>query len=181
MSKKNVYLSAGHCGSKENGARSEWIDERIEAYALMYDVTTRMKSTLNLLRAPWNVGNLRFRINEANAFCGVKSGVAVELHFNAAGGTGCEAVISDNASELSKKLAFDLAKLTSDCLGLRNRGVKTESQRYGRRSRLAFVSDTTCPAVILEVCFLDSESDCKAYFEHKLELAKALAEYFDKL
>jgi len=178
MSKKNVYLSAGHSGEKEQGAKSKWLNEKQAAAELCCAIKTESHQPIGLRLSTPGL-KLAERVAEANGFCGKCSGVAVEVHFNAGGGTGCEAVVSNNASAASIKVANNLASITSQALNLKNRGVKRVSQ--SGRSRLAFVDDTLCPAVILEVCFVDSEADCKAYAAAKGELVYELADYFDHL
>lgn len=178
MSKKNVYLSAGHCGTNEIGAKSKALNEKQAAAELVVMVANESRM-LTGLKIRVDGLALADRVKEANTFCGNKSGVAIEIHFNAGGGTGCEAVVSNNASSASLKIADDLSKITSDILSIKNRGVKRVSQ--SGRTKLAFVDDTLCPAVILEVCFVDSTQDCIAYAAAKGQLAFALAAYIDQI
>lgn len=178
MSKKNVYLSAGHSGENEVGTKSKWLNERQAAMELVTLIGQESRMLCGLKIRVEGL-SLADRVKEANAFCGNKSGIAVEIHFNAGGGTGCEAVISNNASSASLKIADDLSKLTSDALSIKNRGVKRVSQ--SGRTKLAYVDDTWCPAVILEVCFVDCEQDCIAYAAARGQLVYALASYFDNV
>jgi N-acetylmuramoyl-L-alanine amidase len=54
------------------------------------------------------------------------------------------------------ELAADLAEDISDASGLVDRGAK-------HRSDLYFLNNTTEPAVLLEICFVDSSADVSAY------------------
>jgi len=178
MGKKVIYLSAGHSGPKENGATSKLLNEKVAAAELVRMVAEQSRMIVGMKTRIEGL-SLGERVKEANSFCGVGNGVAVEIHFNAGGGAGAECVISNNASAASKKIAAELVEIVSMTLDIKSRGVKKVSQ--GGRSKLAFVDDTTCPAVILEVCFVDNEVDCKRYLLGKSELAYALAGYFDRL
>ena len=93
--------------------------------------------------------NFKGSIKAANA-----SGAdyAVEVHHNAAGGTGSEVVVNDRASAANKQLAKTMAAAMAGALGIRNRGVKA-------RDRESFNIETTMPASIPECAFVDSAID----------------------
>lgn len=178
MSKKNIYLSAGHSGKGEKGAAANGYDERTEAMRIV-DYIKESRHMYSFYKFPEPEMKLKDRVQDANRFCGVASGVAVEIHFNAGGGNGCEAVISNMGGYISKSVALDLSRLVSRVLKIKNRGVKTEG-RTGH-DKLAFVSDTICPAVILEICFIDSEEDMRQYNTKFERLCNELAIYFASL
>lgn len=78
----------------------------------------------------------------------------VSIHFNAGGGRGTECYTwkgrkTDAALGICKNL---------ERLGFRNRGVKDGSRFY-------VISKTRMPAVLVEVCFVDSKEDCDLYKE----------------
>jgi N-acetylmuramoyl-L-alanine amidase len=93
--------------------------------------------------------NFKGSIKAANA-----SGAdyAVEVHHNAAGGTGSEVVVNDRASAANKQLAKTMAAAIASALGIRNRGVIA-------RDRESFNVETTMPACIPECAFVDSATD----------------------
>lgn len=95
----------------------------------------------------------------------------VAVHFNAGGGTGTEAFTYSGASEagLAAGVAHRLSGNVSAALGIRNRGRKTANFYVLRK--------TSMPAVLLEVCFVDSETDHKAW---KATSWDALTEAFVK-
>ena len=95
--------------------------------------------------------------------------LAIEFHFNAGGGTGAECVVSDKASMQTRNIAGRLSRLIADTLGIRDRGVKDSSRTP--RGRLAFVDSTKCPAIIVEVAFVDCADDMARYKAKKTELA----------
>lgn len=175
----NVFLSAGHSGASENGASSKWMNEKDETKKFVQMVANKAKP-LEGLMVSYVGSNLQERISRANEYCGGK-GIAIEVHFNASGrgATGCETVISMNASERSRRVATELAILVSNALGIRCRGVKTSWQTA--RKKLAFVDSTICPAVILEVCFLDNVRDVEAYYTKLDILAASLGHYINEL
>lgn len=97
----------------------------------------------------------------------------VSVHFNAARYTeaarGCEVLHYDGKTRVQ---ATRLSKAISKAGGLQNRGAKA-------RTNLAFLRNTHKPALLIELCFVDSAADVKAYkdnFESICqEIAKTLA------
>jgi N-acetylmuramoyl-L-alanine amidase len=82
----------------------------------------------------------------ANAL-GVK--LAVEVHFNAGGGTGPEALF---LSDRGREFATRCSELVAKSLDLPDRGPK-------KRTDLGFLNATAMPACLVEVCFVDSAVD----------------------
>ena len=81
--------------------------------------------------------------------------VAVSVHFNACpGGTGTE--VWHHAGSSAQGLAADMSARVAGALGLRDRGAKATTQLYWLRH-------TDMPAVLVEVCFVDSAGDAEAY------------------
>ena len=76
------------------------------------------------------------------------------IHFNAGGGKGTEVYTFGkktiaNADKICKELSN---------FGFKNRGIKDGSNLY-------VVKNTSAPAVLIEVCFVDSVDDCSVYKE----------------
>ena len=97
--------------------------------------------------------------------------VAIEWHCNAFSNpqaTGTETLCADPANPLSIKLCA----VTSEVLGIRNRGAKPENS--GQHSRLAFVS--TGKGIIHELFFITNPIDVAAYNRNRNTLAKRIAE-----
>lgn len=160
---------------KGTGAHSEYGDEGVLAAELRDMVKGR---TSGMVVTDTDSMTLSQVVASVNRTMG-SGDLAVELHFNAAGNVlanGCEAVVADAAGGASKLYAKKLGELVSGTLGVRNRGVKTESQ--SARGRLAFVRETRCAAVILEICFLSNKEDMEKYKACKTMLADKLARYF---
>lgn len=76
----------------------------------------------------------------------------VSVHFNAGGGQGCECY-TYGGRKLSTAVGI-CAELNK--YGFRNRGIKDGSPLY-------VVSKTKMPAVLVEVCFVDSRKDTNLY------------------
>lgn len=76
----------------------------------------------------------------------------VSIHFNAGGGHGCECYTwKGKESAAAVGICEELSEY-----GFRNRGVKDGSNLY-------LISKTKMPAVLVEVCFVDSMADAKRY------------------
>jgi N-acetylmuramoyl-L-alanine amidase len=92
----------------------------------------------------------------------------VSVHFNAYETTdspmGCECLYLSNA-----ELAADVALLISDTAGLINRGAK-------KRDDLFFLNHTDEPAILIEVCFVDSSADVELYDAHFEAICAAISE-----
>lgn len=110
---------------------------------------------------------------------GTKNDLWIEVHFNAYNGkaTGYEALVSNNAGEFSKRVAHNLSFIPA-LMGIPNRGVKTEAQ--SKRGKLGMLN-TIVPAVLLEMGFIDNESDMDKWKEKRVDVAKALAIYLVSL
>ena len=93
--------------------------------------------------------------------------LSISIHFNAFEPTskpmGCEVLyVTEDI------LAEDLSATMAAAAGFINRGPKF-------RDDLAFLNGTTEPAILAEICFVDSEADVALYEEHFDELCAAIA------
>lgn len=87
----------------------------------------------------------------------------VSVHFNAGGGRGCECyTYKGKKTAQAVGICEELSKY-----GFTNRGVKDGSQLY-------VVSKTKMPAVLVEVCFVDSVGDCSRYNRLGSRVAQAI-------
>lgn len=77
----------------------------------------------------------------------------VAIHFNAGGGTGTEAFTypGSSSAEIARKMSANVAA----ALGIRDRGLKT--------ANFYVLRNTSMPAILLEVCFVDNETDRDAW------------------
>lgn len=103
---------------------------------------------------------------------------AIDIHFNAGGGTGCEVVVPEHASETEKAVASTISQLLAEKLGVKNRGVKKESDTA--RGKLAWMT-LPCESILVEVCFLDNHKDMENFNKNKLHAVDALATYLNTI
>lgn len=110
--------------------------------------------------------DLSFGVSKANAwgadyFC--------SIHLNAGGGRGTE-VLYYNGSSKGKLMAVKIASKIAE-LGFINRGAKVDIRG------LYELRNTKMPANIIEVCFVDNQSDVNLYRQLGIEkIGKAIAE-----
>ena len=173
-----IYLSSGHDikNDKGSGAHSEWGDEALLAAEVKYAVAAQISVMVDNDTMP--LGTV---VKDVNNRVG-RYGLAVELHFNSvsnrtAHGTLC--VVANSASAEAKKHAAAISRVVAEALGTEDKGVRTE--RESGRDRLAFVRDTLCPAVIVEICFLSNEEDMLKFHNRREELVNGLVNYFKGL
>lgn len=94
------------------------------------------------------------------------------VHFNAGGGTGTECWYY-SGNEAGYELADTMSSNVAGALGLRNRGAKSTTSLY-------VIRRTNMPAVLLEVCFVDTYQDAQAWWDTPWEpLIDAVVKAFD--
>lgn len=98
----------------------------------------------------------------------------IEFHYNSASNiaTGVEVFIDDNASLRSRDLAGKIVKSISDLSGLKNRGVKTESE--SNRGSLGILGMRGA-AILIEVCFINNIQDVDKTDSHMHCICKSIA------
>jgi N-acetylmuramoyl-L-alanine amidase len=97
----------------------------------------------------------------------IECDLAISIHFNAyepcEQGRGVEMLyVTQHA------LATEMSAAVASC-GLINRGAK-------KRTDLKFLNSTEAPALLAEICFVDSETDCRIYEERFEDIIKAMAD-----
>ena len=84
----------------------------------------------------------------------------VSIHSNAGGGTGSEVFISKKASHNSQSLAaWTKALFVKHFPESSFRGIK--------RKNFTIITDTLCPAILVECFFMDNKHECKTYLKTK--------------
>ena len=78
----------------------------------------------------------------------------IAVHFNSGGGTGTEVWYHEGSS--AESYAESVSAELASALGLRNRGPKATMGLY-------VLNRTTMPAILVEVCFVDTEQDADAW------------------
>lgn len=151
-----IGINCGHtiagtigCGAKKYLTESD--ETRAVGYALMDMLKAAGHKVVDCTDdvAPSVGANLRKICEKANA---QPLDMFVSIHFNAGEGQGCE-VYTYGATE--KCRAREINRAIAN-LGFKNRGIKDGSH-------LAVIEGTTAPAVLIEVCFVDTNSDADLY------------------
>lgn len=78
----------------------------------------------------------------------------IAVHFNAGGGTGTE--VWHYPCSSAETCAQDVSRELASALGLPNRGAKSTTGLY-------VLNHTEMPAILIEVCFVDTEADAAAW------------------
>lgn len=176
---KKLFLTAGH-HLKDSGAIANKKQENILTLEFMNLVTTFLKE-LNPDIEVWN-DDFKLTLSEVISKVkekGTSKDLWIEFHFNAFNGkaSGFEIIIANNASDTSKKVANELSFM-ADSMGIVNRGIKTESQTL--RGKLGMFR-TVVPSVLIELAFIDNDSDMAKWKDKRVEVAKELAKYLNNL
>lgn len=93
-----------------------------------------------------------------------KCDLFVSLHLNSGGGRGTETYVCTGASKSTNAIATRVNNSVSNSCNFVNRGVK-EAGFY-------VLKNTTAPAILVEICFVDSPEDSSKL--NVLKIAKAL-------
>ena len=94
----------------------------------------------------------------------------VSIHFNSvAGGTQDEGIGTETLYFTADDLATKVSAAISKVSWLKDRGAK-------KRTDLGFLSHTTRPAILIEVCFVNSRVDVLLYQEHFDRICHSIAE-----
>ena len=150
-----LYISAGHGGS-DPGAVKGSRREKDFTLAVANKVSLLLAASYHTViqnRTADRDSKLAAKIKQAND---AKVDAVIEIHLNAGGGTGCE-VYHAHKGGAGKTLAEKICAEISN-IGYRNRGAKTKKTVLGK-DYFAIIRETKAPAVLVECCFLDNDSD----------------------
>ena len=86
--------------------------------------------------------------------------LAMEIHLNAAGGTGSE-VYYKHKSATGKKIAGAISKSIANTFGIRDRGAKVKINPENGTDYFGFVRSCKCESLLIETVFIDTASDRK--------------------
>lgn len=168
-----IFLTAGHY-DQDSGATAQGFKENkltIELRDMTYEQIKRVDPEAEVWRDndSDNLSKVIAKIKEI----ATAEDLLVEIHFDAATGkaTGTTVLVANDARTRSRQIAEDLAIGVSGTIGIRNRGVKNESE--SQHTRLGILH-TKASSALLEVGFIDSEDMFK--YEAKKEcVAKEIA------
>ena len=158
-----IVINAGHTkfgkGTGAVGKLTESVETRKIAFELMKILADTEHEVICAVfdRSENNLKDAVDLSSDADLF--------VSIHLNASGGHGCE-VYTFRANKTKRATAV-LSNLSS--LGFSNRGIKDGSSLY-------VIKKTKCEAMLIEVCFVDSQIDFDLFTSLKYtKIAKAIA------
>lgn len=106
----------------------------------------------------------------------LKDSVNIDIHFNSGStpntATGVEVFIKDLKAPYPSRLASLLCNVTANVLGIKNRGVKDEISSH--RGKLGWLT-LTGTNILMEMCFINNDTDMRSWTTYKSALAKDLA------
>jgi len=168
--KVRIAISSGH-GSLVPGA-AEILDEVTEARRVVRKVAARLRR-MGAVVAEFHDDTSATRDENISTITGWHNAqgrlIDVSVHFNAFEPTnnprGTEVLFQEPNSW---KFASQISRAISDAGGFRNRGPK-------QRFNLGFLSRAERPAILIEVCFVDSAEDARLYNEKFDAICEAIA------
>lgn len=168
-----VVIDAGHGGSDYGaiyGERNEK-DDNLNLALLVYENLEEMGIDAELTRDSDKKLSLEKRCSFANR---KRAELFVSLHRNSADGAkGVEIWISDDSPEADTALAESILSGLDEVGISQNRGVKAG---YARGDGNYYVnSHTVMPSCLVELGFINSETDNELYDENLEEYAEAIA------
>jgi hypothetical protein len=169
MSYKSIVISSGH-GKYIRGAAGvlDEVDEAREVVKTLHSLLVARGVAVKTFHddvSETQSDNLERIVNYHNS---QQRELDISVHFNAYVET--EKPMGTEVLYVSQQtLAGQLSAAISDAGELLDRGCK-------RRSDLYFLNNTDMPAVLLEVCFVDSEADAELYRENFEEICEAIAD-----
>ena len=167
-----LTISAGHFGQGTGAAGL--IDEGKEVIFVVQELAKRLelaqiKVNIILDRKSKNQQqNLAYLVKRHNQ---TKRQLDVSIHFNAvrdqtSAGIGTEVLyVNPRVYPFAKKLSSAI----SAAGGFRDRGAK-------RRTNLAILNKTTAPALLIEICFVNSTEDVQLYRKNQAAIFDAIVQ-----
>ena len=160
-----IAVDMGHCpkSTGASGYLNELTEDRKIGKALIKELQARGHEVVDVTPADSAAESLSGRAKRANS---AGADFFVSIHLNAGGGTGTEVYTTSNSG--AKDEAAATSKAVAECLGIKNRGHKT--------ANFTVLVKTSMPAMLVEVCFVDTAKDAEAYHRTTPEkIAAAIA------
>lgn len=159
----NICISIGHGKSAKGGYDSGALGGNYQEFKIGREIGKYIGEVLKGYACTADVINydatlyLTDRIAHVN-----KHGydLAIEIHLNAAGGTGSE-VYYKHKSASGKKLAGAISKSIANTFGIRDRGAKVKINPSNGTDYFGFVRSCKCESLLIETVFIDTASDRK--------------------
>ncbi|MGM9951656.1 MAG: N-acetylmuramoyl-L-alanine amidase [Lysinibacillus sp.] len=166
-----ITISPGHW--KPGTGAVGLIDEVTEARRVVDGVVSRLKG-MGIVVHPIQDDssksqseNLRYLVQAHNR---TERQLDVSIHFNAIAGKHTRAIGTEVLYQDAKMqpLASQLSKAIGKAAGFPDRGAK-------KRNDLAFLNGTKRPAILIEVCFVNSTVDVALYKQHMEAICETIA------
>lgn len=159
----NICISIGHGKSAKGGYDSGALGGNYQEFKIAREIGKYIGEVFKGYNCKADVINydatlyLTDRIAHVN-----KHGydLAMEIHLNAAGGTGSE-VYYKHKSATGKKLAGAISKSIANTFGIRDRGAKVKINPSNGTDYFGFVRSCKCESLLIETVFIDTASDRK--------------------
>ncbi|AWE07840.1 hypothetical protein DCE79_10780 [Lysinibacillus sp. 2017] len=167
-----LTISAGHYG-KGTGAK-DLIDEGEEVIFVVKELAKRLKSAqihTNIIidqQSKNQQQNLAYLVKVHNK---TNRKLDVSIHFNAVRAKTTAAIGTEvlYVNPAILPLAKKMSAAISNAGGFKNRGAK-------RRTDLAILNKTTAPAILIEICFVNSTKDILLYHNNQFEIFDAIVQ-----
>ena len=174
MATKKVFLGVGH-GGKDPGAvanNMEEADINLSIALACRDELVRHGVEVKMSRISDEDDPLTEEIAECNAY---NPDIAVDIHTNAGGGDGFEVyhtIYGGTGKTLAENINAEVI-----AAGQNSRGVKTRKSETTGKDYYGFIRQTSCPAVICEIGFIDNKNDLADFDEQaeQIKFGKAYA------
>ncbi len=169
-----VFLGAGHGGSDPGAVANnmEEADINLSMALACRDELVRNGVEVKLSRMSDEDDPLTEEITECNAY---NPDLAVDIHTNAGGGDGFEVyhtIYGGTGKTLAENIEAEVI-----AAGQNSRGVKTRKSDVTGKDYYGFIRQTSCPAVICEIGFIDNKTDLADFDEQseQIKFGKAYA------
>lgn len=172
MSKAKIYIGVGH-GSGDsgavNGSRKE-CDDNLRLAQRVRDFFKNQPVDVKFSRLSANGLDINGRCNEANKW---GADYFISLHRDSAyGASGVSAYIYSKANEYTQAKADVIVNNVAKAMGVSNRGVHKGAA--GRFTDFGVNRQTNMHSCLLEVGYISSDKDNKAFDSHLDDIAKAI-------
>ena len=173
-----IFINPGHCPGIDPGAvNSNWnMTEAESVEKIGYFIYRILKSYGHDVRVVQSDNLAGESGGYLTSVCGQANGwpadLFISLHCNAAmhpnTASGTETFFH-RMSPVGYRLAKDIQRSLVEALGLPDRGTKDGSQ-------FIVLKDTSMPAVLVEILFIDNDADCQNLYTKPEVIAQAIAD-----
>jgi len=154
-----IALSSGHGINNNNCGAVGLLNESIENRKIVKILKCMLQTVgIDVIECTSDYGDpstlLKNCVDNHNI---IKNALNIQIHYNAGGGDGVETLVySDDNTNDRNIMADNICTNISVFTGFKKRGVKIRPDLY-------FLRKTKNPAIIIEICFTDSEIDFRKH------------------